>query len=171
MAVFVALDFETSGKYAHNACSLGMARFEDGKLAGEFYSLIRPESSRIMFSNIHGLKWKDLKDAPPFPEVWEAAFDFLKDAQYLAAHNAPFDKRILYACSDYHGQAKPEQGFLCTLKGARKALSIDAYNLQAVSDYFGFELNHHQALSDALNCGKILQKLLKMGLTPQDLLC
>ncbi len=171
MAIYIALDFETSGPRGYSACSIGLAKFENGKLIDEFSSLIRPPSSRIMFTNIHGLRWKDLKDAPDFPSVWQEISTFMRGADYLAAHNAPFDKRVLFSCCEYYNQTKPNQPFLCTLKGARQALAITAYNLQAVSDYFGFELNHHEALSDARNCGRILSKLLKMGLNPEDMMC
>lgn len=168
--IFVAIDFETAGTYAHSACSLGLARFENGKLTGEYYSLIRPPSSYIMFSNIHGLEWKDLKNAPQFPEIWKEAALFMDGANYLVAHNAPFDKRILYACCEHYECPVPEQRFLCTLKGSKRALPIEYHNLQAVSDYFGFELDHHNAASDARTCGRILCKLLKMGLEPNDML-
>lgn len=168
--IFVAIDFETSGRYAHSACSLGLARFEKGKLVDEYYTLIKPPSSSIMFSNIHGLKWKDLKNAPLFQDIWKEASAFMNGADYLAAHNAPFDQRILNACCEFYECQAPEQKFLCTLKGAKRALPIEYHNLQAVSDYFGFELDHHNAASDARACGMILCKLLKMGLEPNDML-
>lgn len=167
---FVAIDFETSGSYAYSACSIGLAKFENGKFIDEYYTLIRPPSSRIMFSNIHGLKWKDLKNAPLFTDIWNDISTFIEGAAYLAAHNAPFDRKILHACCGYYDCPVPDQKFLCTLKGARQALSIDYYNLQAVSDYFGLELDHHNAASDAYNCGRILCKLLKMGLEHKDML-
>lgn len=170
MAVFTAIDFETSGRSGGLACALGLATFENGQLIDEYYSLIRPSSSRVMFTHIHGLRWRDLKDAPDFAEVWSEAAEFIKGAQYLAAHNAPFDRGVLRSCCEYYNIEPPEQDFLCTWKGAKKALLIESFNLQAVCDYFGFELNHHQALSDAKNCGRILCKLLKMGLTPNDML-
>lgn len=168
--IFAAIDFEIAGKYGPSACALGISKFKDGKIIDEFYCLIKPPSPKILFSNIHGLKWKDLKDAPSFPEIWVEAFNFLKDVPYLAAHNAPFDRNVLYSCCDYYDQVFPSQTFLCTLKGARKALKIDAYNLATVSAYFGFELDHHNAASDARNCGRILCKLFKMGLEPKDMI-
>ena len=168
---FVAIDFEISGNYGPSACSIGMAKFHAGKLLEEYQSLIRPPSPDVKFTKVHGLRWRDLKDAPDFGQVWDEAKSFLSGASYLAAHNAPFDSRILRACCEYYDQPEPGLAFLCTLKGSRRALAIEAHNLKAVSDYFGFALNHHEAASDARNCGKILCKLLKMGLAPEDMLC
>ncbi len=168
--VYIAIDFETSGREGHSACALGLARFEGGVLTDEYYTLIRPPSNKIWFSHIHGLYWKDLKDAPSFPEIWEKAEKFMKGAHYLTAHFASFDRRILSKCCEYYECALPTLDFLCTHKGAKRALAIEAYNLQAVCDYFGFDLQHHNAMSDARNCGRILCKLLKMGLEPGDML-
>ena len=62
----VAIDFETSGNAAHSACAVGLARIEAGHVVDRLYSLIRPPSSRVMFTEIHGLTWPMLKDAPTF---------------------------------------------------------------------------------------------------------
>ena len=61
---YVALDFETSGYAAHSACAVGLCRIEDGVVTDSFYSLIRPPSSRVLFTHVHGLTWPMLKDAP-----------------------------------------------------------------------------------------------------------
>lgn len=161
--VFVAIDFETAGYYRHSACSIGMVRVENGAIADEFYSLVRPPSSRICFSHIHGLHWKDLKNAENFPAVWQRASAFLEGSQYLVAHNARFDRSVLWACCEEFNCMKPEQPFLCTLKASRKILPIAKHGLNVVCDYFGFELDHHNALSDARACGRIFLKLMKMG--------
>ena len=66
----VAIDFETSGFAAHSACAVGLARIEDGRVVEQFYSLVRPPSSRVLFTEIHGLTWPMLKNAPAFGDVW-----------------------------------------------------------------------------------------------------
>lgn len=59
---YVALDFETSGYAAHSACAVGLCRIEDGAVTDSFYSLIRPPSSRVLFTHVHGLTWPMLGD-------------------------------------------------------------------------------------------------------------
>lgn len=166
----VAIDFETAGYYGHSACALGMARVEHYKITDSFYSLIRPPSPDVRFTHIHGLVWNDLKDAPSFPEVWQAAEKFLRGAEFLMAHNAPFDRRVLGACRDAFGLDFPERRFLCTLKGAHKAFRPAPCSLGDVCGYFGIELDHHNAGSDARGCARIYINLLKLGLGNGDML-
>ena len=70
MACVVALDFETSDKYADSACALGMSRIEGGRVTDNWYSLIRPPRSTVYFTEIHGLTWDMLKNQRTFPELW-----------------------------------------------------------------------------------------------------
>lgn len=161
----VAIDFETAGYYRHSACSIGIVRIDGNELGDEFYSLIRPPSSDVKFTHIHGLRWRDLKDAEKFPEVWQKCLEFLRGAQYIIAHNARFDRDVLYACCDEYACERPVQSFLCTLKASRQVLSIGSHSLNAICDYFGLELDHHNALSDARACARLFLKLVKHGAT------
>ena len=94
---YVALDFETSGYAAHSACAVGLCRIEDGVVTDSFYSLIRPPSSRVLFTHVHGLTWPMLKDAPTFTELWPQLVAFMEGSHALLAHNAGFDRRVLHA--------------------------------------------------------------------------
>ena len=85
---YVALDFGTSGYAAHSACAVGLCRIEGGVVTDRFYSLIRPPSSRVLFTHVHGLTWPLLKDAPTFTELWPQLAAFMEGAQALLAHNA-----------------------------------------------------------------------------------
>ena len=117
---YVALDFETSGYAAHSACAVGLCRIEGGVVTDRFYSLIRPPSSRVLFTHVHGLTWPLLKDAPTFTELWPQLAAFMEGAQALLAHNAGFDRRVLHASCQALGLVQPQLPFLCTLKGARR---------------------------------------------------
>lgn len=162
----VAIDFETSGPEAHFACAVGLARIEGGQVAARFESLLRPPSSRVCFSHIHGLCWPDLKDQPRFAQVWPDAAVLLQGATYLLAHNAPFDRRVLHACCRAAGFAPPKQPFLCTLKGARAALpELPSRRLNEVCAHFGIPLKHHNAGSDAVACADIYLRLRALGLS------
>lgn len=166
----MALDFETSGAYKHSACALGMVRIEDGRITNCFYSLIKPPSRQIWYTHIHGLRWSDLKDAPTFTELWPAIKIFMANAEFLIAHNAPFDRSVLHGCCQAFALEIPPQPFLCTLKGSRKMLKLPSKSLASVSAYFEIDLNHHHAASDAHACGQIFINLLEMGLPLQSML-
>lgn len=166
----MAIDFETSGYYAHSACAIGLARVEDGRVTATFYSLIRPPSSRIYFSRVHGLTWKDLKNAPTLPEIWPNILAFIGDASFLLAHNASFDRNVLLACGRAFSIRMPAWPFLCTLKGSRKVLKISSRSLDSVCAHFGLDLRHHHAESDAIACALIFSRLLDLGVNPRDML-
>ena len=134
---YVALDFETSGYAAHSACAVGLCRIEDGVVTDSFYSLIRPPSSRVLFTHVHGLTWPMLKDAPTFTEVWPQLVAFMEGSHALLAHNAGFDRRVLHASCQALELVQPQLPFLCTLKGARRSLPLASRALDSVCGYFG----------------------------------
>ena len=123
-----------------------------------------------MYSWCHGLRWKDLKDEPTFAELWPEIEDFLSGVDYLIAHNARFDRRVLKGCCEYFDVPYPGFEFLDTLKGARRALKLPSYSLDSVCGYFNIPLDHHKADSDADGCASIFLELQKMGILVQDML-
>ena len=162
---YVALDFETSGYAAHSACAVGLCRIEDGVVTDSFYSLIRPPSSRVLFTHVHGLTWPMLKDAPTFTEVWPQLVAFMEGSHALLAHNAGFDRRVLHASCQALELVLPQLQFLCTLKGARRSLPLASRALDSVCGYFGIPLDHHHAGSDARACAEIYLRLRGLGVT------
>lgn len=168
--VYVALDFETSAPRGPCACAIGMVRLENGQITGKYYSLIRPPSSRVYFSHVHGLTWRDLKDQPSFEQVWPEIFAFLAGADFLVAHNAGFDHKVLGECCAAFGLPMPGQSFLCTLRGARAGLKLKSYSLSVVAEYLGIPLSHHHAGSDAQASGLIHAYLRKRGLSDATML-
>lgn len=170
MAVVVALDFETSDKYADSACALGMVRMENGSIVSSLYHLIRPPRSRVYFTEIHGLTWDMLKDQPTFAELWPQFSSFLEGAGLLVAHNASFDRRVLYSCCRACGVIAPSAPFACTVKGARTGLKLPHHRLNDVCEYLHIELNHHHADSDAMAAARIYLYLREHGLSDEQML-
>lgn len=169
-SICVAIDFETAGYSGNSACAIGLTKLVNWQIKDAWYALIRPPSSRIMFTQIHGLRWRDLKDQKTFAELWPELSDCISDADFLMAHNAAFDRNVL-ECSCKAGKFPyQEKPFLCTLKGSRKALNIPSKSLDNVCRHFGITFNHHHAGSDSLACAQICLRLLDLGLTPQDML-
>ena len=166
----VALDFETSSPEPESACAIGMVRVVDRQLGESLYSLIRPPSPRVMYTQIHGLTWEMLKDAPDFVDIWPQISEMCADADYLLAHNANFDARVLRGACRYAGVRCPALPFLCSLKGSRAALDIPSRSLNNVCRHLGIELEHHNALSDALASAAIYLRLLAMGLPEERML-
>ena len=109
-----------------------------------------------MFTHIHGITWDMVRDAPPFAELWPQLNDWLRGVQFLAAHNASFDRGVLEACCRSSGLELPKIPFRCTVRMARETFRIYPTRLECVCEALGIPLVHHQAESDAEACARIV---------------
>lgn len=153
---FVAIDFETADPLPDSACAVALVRVEEGEIRDRFETLIRPPRPEVHFTHIHGLRWEDLQDAPNFAAVWPAMREFLEGAAFLAAHNAGFDRGVLEACCRAAGFEPPDLPFVCTVRLARAIWGLFPTRLPDVCRFLGIPLRHHQALSDAEACARIV---------------
>jgi DNA polymerase III subunit epsilon len=151
----VAIDFETANRQPNSACALGIVQIEDRTIVHEEVFLIRPPSYHFEFTKIHGIMWCDVAQAPTFQQVWTQIEDRIASADALVAHNASFDRRVLYACCDLYRIPHPTQQFFCTVALARERWNLYPTKLPDVCRYLNISLNHHQALSDARACAEI----------------
>jgi len=163
MPNFVAIDFETADNGSDSACSVALVVVRHGKVVDTISRLIRPPRERMMFTHIHGISWSDVADAPDFAAVWPDLADALDGADFLAAHNAPFDRRVLEGCCATYGLPVPRKHFLCTVQLAREVWNIRPTKLPDVCNHLGLELKHHDALSDSLACANIVLAAVDQG--------
>ena len=153
---FVAIDFETADHGADSACAVGLVRVEDSKIVARETVLIRPPRERIVFTYIHGITWRMVKDAPVFKDAWTKLAPVLDGAAFLAAHNAPFDRGVLTACCAAAALVVPTLPFVCTVQVARRKWALKPANLPAVCRRLGIGLIHHNPGSDAEACARIV---------------
>jgi DNA polymerase III subunit epsilon len=153
---FVALDFETADYSPDSACALGLVRVENHQVVERAYSLIKPPRRRFVFTYIHGITWEDVASQPTFAELWPTYGPMLEGIDFLAAHNASFDRSVLHRCCDAAGLAPPEIPFRCTVQLARRTWNLKPAKLNNVCDYLGITLKHHHAASDAEACALIV---------------
>ncbi|WP_309730755.1 3'-5' exonuclease [Chamaesiphon sp. OTE_75_metabat_556] len=151
----VAIDFETANRNPNSACALGIVQIENNTIVHEEIFLIRPPSYQFEFTRIHGIIWADVAQAPTFKQVWTQISTRIETADALVAHNASFDRRVLYACCDLYQIPQPKQRFICTVALARERWNLYPTKLPDVCNYLNINLNHHQALSDARACAEI----------------
>ncbi len=161
MKTFAAIDFETADHRRDSACSVGVVLVERGRITKTCHRLIRPPRKEFVFTYIHGLTWSDVRDSPTFPLLWPELRDFIDEADFLVAHNAPFDKGVLQACCEAAGVEPPMHEFRCTVRMARAKWSLASAKLPIVCRHLGIPLNHHDALSDAKACAKIAIEALR----------
>lgn len=153
---FLAFDFETANMAADSACSIGLVRVQNRKIIKKEAFLIRPPTKIFQFTHIHQLTWNDVKDAPTFGELWPTLKPYFEEIEFAAAHNASFDNRVLTAVCSKYSIKPPKFDLLCTVQLARKTWGIHPTKLPDVCKALKIELNHHEALSDALACAKIV---------------
>ncbi|MBK8294070.1 MAG: hypothetical protein IPK93_04555 [Solirubrobacterales bacterium] len=158
---FLALDFETACGSRASACSVGYARFEQGKLAEVGETLIDPGLAAEQWDwfniSIHGIEPEDVAGAPSFIEAWsqiQNTFDGLP----IVAHNAGFDMSVVRAelCRANVRLQSPIR-YACSATLSRAAWpDLLSVSLGVVTDELGIELNHHEAKSDAIASGKVM---------------
>jgi DNA polymerase-3 subunit epsilon len=108
-------------------------------------------------TEVHGLTWQDVKDAPEFHEIWPAMRDFILKGDCVVIHNAPFDLRHLRAAIALYALPAIQFPYLCSLKTSRKALpNLGSHKLDAIAEHLGFTFKHHDALEDAIACARII---------------
>jgi DNA polymerase-3 subunit epsilon len=156
MTRFAAIDFETANNARDSACAVGVVIVERGRIVDRLLELICPPSREFLFTHIHGLSWDDVKGAQRFDAVWADLARELTGMEFLAAHNAPFDKGVLGACCATYGLAAPTLPFVCTVRLARAQWAIRPTRLPDVCNHLGIDLRHHQADSDAEACARIV---------------
>lgn len=155
---FCAIDFETANPRRTSACAMAVVRVERNRVVDEWSTLIQPPDGYFhpRFSGIHGIRPQDVRDAPTFPEAWKEARGRMRQARFLAAHNASFDASVMQACTAYHDLPTPSLPFLCTVRLARAAWNIRPTRLPNVTEALGIDLEHHEAKSDARACARIV---------------
>ena len=153
---FLALDFETANNERNSACALGLAVVENKVITEQVSFLIKPPKSYFIHTDIHGITWDDVRNKPTFDQIWIDIKKYFKKIDFIVAHNSSFDRSVMKACCDYYGIKAPEKDYKCTLQLSRKMLNLENNRLETVCEYYGIELNHHNALSDTLACAKIM---------------
>ena len=153
---FVALDFETADYSPDSACALGLVRVENHQIVQRTYSLIKPPRRRFVFTYLHGITWEDVALQPTFAEFWPTVTHLLEDIDFIAAHNASFDRSVLHRCCETAGLRPPKTPFQCTVRLARQTWNIYPTKLHNVCDHLGITLKHHHAASDAAACALIV---------------
>ena len=136
------------------APALAVVIVEGTTIVKEEHFLIRPPRRQFLYTNIHGITWRDVADKPAFGEIWPCVAELLVNVEFIAAHNATFDRSVLYHCCHSAGLERPAHDFQCTVKLARQAWGLSPAALPDVCRRLGISLRHHQADSDARACAE-----------------
>jgi len=166
MGSFLAMDFETANNQRSSACAVGLVLVTDGQIEAEQVFLIRPPQRQFLHTRIHGISWEDVQAQPTFAERWADIKAFTDRADFITAHNASFDRGVLYGCCANYGIPVPEHRFVCSVLVARRQWNIHPTKLPDVCRRLGIPLQHHEALSDARACAEIIRRAQAEGWQP-----
>lgn len=156
------IDVETPNSRNDSICSIGLVRTSlDGKIVDQAYALVNPET-RFDDTNmrVHGIAPVDVAGKPKFAEAWEEIIRPYMDGAFVVAHNAAYDLSVLSKSILNAKLPLPRITYACTQRMAREILSPDSCRLPDLCSRFGIVVErHHNALDDAIACGRLFLEL------------
>lgn len=168
----VALDLETTGlsPLVDKIIEIAAVKVTADGQVSTWHQLINPLIDVPTFTiQFHGLTNADLLHAPTIKKPLRELWDFLERLPVIG-HNSIFDLGYLIKAShDFQLEFPP----LDTYDSCRYARAVykgtdgapENYKLSTLAQFFGFPLQHHVALEDAIASLKIMART---GLAPQD---
>ena len=162
---YVVFDLETTGAKTPpcRITEIGAYRIKNGAIAGEFHTLVNPETPIPPFmTQLTGISNQMVRNAPKFSEIASDFLDFIGDS-VLVAHNASFDIRFLnHEIGRVYENYRVANAHLCTVQLSRKLLPhIANHRLHTVAEYYSiFIKNRHRASDDAFATAKIFVNFL-----------
>jgi len=154
---FVGVDFEIANRDPSSACAMGLAFVRDGLITASALYLIRPPARKFVFSRVHRLTWNDVCEAPTFSDLWADLGNQLR-SKILVAHNAAFDRTVLYECLRHYRISYRLNPFLCSMELSQQTFGFDRLKLDYVCGQLNIALQHHNAESDAKAAANIVIK-------------
>ena len=164
LARYVTFDFETTDTDVATCgvVEIGAARVVNGEIVERFHTMVNPYQaiSPGATKNAHGYTDADVKDAPPFLEVWPKFRAFVGDDILIAHNGQSFDIPVLRRLAAGR-EGVDSLVFYDTLPLVR-SLSRDSGRQQDIAARFGIDAGRaHHALDDAVTLAKIYGELEK----------
>lgn len=157
---YISIDIENPNARGNSICSIGIIVVKNKKVVDEKYSLINPEDRfDINNSNITGLNYSDVKDAPTFKEYWKSIKELFEN-NIIVGHNITYDLTVIAKALERYDIEVPIFNYYCTLKLSRNFINTNSYSLNSLCDLLNVNLEkHHNALEDAKASQKIFEYL------------
>ncbi|MEA4894268.1 MAG: PolC-type DNA polymerase III, partial [Oscillospiraceae bacterium] len=162
---YCAFDIETTGLNANTErmTEIGAVIMKDGEVISRFQTFVNPgKPIPREITELTGITDRDVFDAPGEAEALRSFMSF-SGGRTLVAHNAEFDVGFMKATARRNGTVF-DPTFIDTLTLSQSLLpDLRRHKLDIVSARLGLpDFNHHRADDDALTCGRIMAKFVKM---------
>ncbi len=169
MDYFIAVDVETANRSRGSICQIGLVCFSNDDIEWQWSTLVNPEVAFDPWNTrIHGITPQMVAAAPTWPVVLDRIADSLR-GQIVASHSN-FDEHALAEASRRYGRDTPPSRWIDSHAMARRSWpELARHGLGELCATFNIELNHHDALSDAMACGRIVRLCLETSrMTAED---
>ena len=172
---FCAFDIETTGlnPNTERITEIGAVIMQDGEVKSRFQTFVNPHKPIPReIVELTGITDRDVFDAPDEDEALRSFIAFA-DGRTLVAHNAEFDIGFMKAAAQ-RCNISFDPTYMDTLTLSQSLLpDLKRHKLDIVANRLGLpDFNHHRADDDALSCGRIMAKFIRMlheqGITKQS---
>lgn len=155
--IFCIVDIESTGYIkSGQILEIGAVKIKNSQEIDRFNTLIKVDEIPENITELTGITFNMLENAPSLAKVLNDFRLFLKDSIFVA-HNVRFDYGFI-------SEALNECGFgillnrrICTIEFAKCCIESPKYKLGVLKEFLGIENIHHRALSDALAAAEIFR--------------
>ena len=159
---FMAIDFETSNPQRASICSAEIVIVEKGEIITQKHWLIKPHKNYEKFNPIcvsrHGITEGVVENKPEFIEIYEQELEkYIKDFFIFSHCAASADISMLKQTLELYNAEVPNLNYGCSRNLSKKVFpELLNFRLDTIAKFLNIPINHHNALSDALACAKIV---------------
>ncbi|AXP08183.1 3'-5' exonuclease [Campylobacter hepaticus] len=155
--IFCVVDIEsTGGVNKGEILEIGAVKIQNSKQIGVFQSFIKVKAIPENISELTGITYDMVKNAPSLAKVLNDFRLFLKDSIFVA-HNVRFDYSFISKVLDECDFGILLNRRICTIEFAQCCIQSPKYKLEVLKEFLGIENVHHRALDDALAAAEILK--------------
>ncbi len=156
---FNSIDVETANADRASICQIGIVHVVDGKIKGQWTSLINPEDWFDPWNvMIHGIEEEDVMGSPTLPEVRDELRNRLRGS-VLVSHTA-FDRTAFEQAMNKYKLEQLQVTWLDSAKIVRRAwperYGFSGWGLKSVANDLQLKFQHHDALEDAMVAAQIV---------------
>lgn len=155
---FAALDVETANNDRSSICQIGVACVRQDNSIETWVTYVDPQTSRWVFTGLHGISNVTVSGAPTFGEVLPILEDGLRGLTVY--QHSGFDRSaIRAACAAIH-RPEPDWSWKDSVAVARRAWpelkGNGGHGLASLKGYLGLSFEHHDAGEDARAAAEVV---------------
>lgn len=129
-------------------------------------TLVRPTNSiPLVASGIHGIRDRDVVDAPTWSEIYPRLFNIF-DSRIVVVYNATFDAQMVRQCCSKSQIAEPMLDWQCAMRAYAdfeglpgRSGGFRLHSLESAARRFGITPGGHRARADAEVCRAVVQAM------------